>query len=219
VTANLTPLQRVAENGVIAVVRLKQPMPAGAARALVAGGIPLIEVTLTTPGALESIAEIASTVEGSIVGAGTVPDEAAARNAIAAGARFVVSPTFDADVLRTCRKNEVLCMPGAFTPAEMLRAWHAGAQLVKVFPSSQMGPSYFRDVLAPMPFLRLVPSGGVTVSNAAEWIRAGAAAVSVGSALVNAQTVLAENAAALTEQARTLVSVVTHARRPPIGKA
>src|SRR5439155_393645 len=123
---------------------------------------------------------------GCVVGAGTVLDEAAAHAVIDAGARFVVSPALIPAVMRACRERDVPCMPGAFTPTELLEAWRAGAPLVKLFPAAAVGPGFMRDVLAPLPFLRLVPSGGVTLENAGEWIRAGAAAVSVGSALVSA---------------------------------
>ena len=209
-----TPLERVMTSGVIAVVRLAHPLPVPAAKALVAGGISLIELTLTTPGALDSIPAIASAVPGSIVGAGTVLDAASARNVIAAGAQFVVSPAFDEEVVRICRDSGVLCAPGVMTPTEMLHAWRAGAELLKVFPSAQVGPSFFRDVLAPMPFLRLVPSGGVSLANAGDWIRAGAAAVSVGTSFINAQTVNESNLGALTENARALVGAVATARTP-----
>jgi 2-dehydro-3-deoxyphosphogluconate aldolase/(4S)-4-hydroxy-2-oxoglutarate aldolase len=207
------PAQKAMDAGVIAVVRLSTPLPPGAAVALVAGGVALIEITLTTPGALTTIAQIASDVPGSMPGAGTVLDVQSARDAIAAGARFVVSPTLDEHVVRACREQNVLCIPGALTPTEMLRAWRAGADMVKVFPSSPLGPGFFRDVLAPMPFLKLVPSGGVSQENAAEWIRAGAAAVSVGTSFINAQSVHDANHAALTASARRLVTIVADARR------
>jgi len=198
---------------VIGVIRLAQRLPLDAAAALVDGGVNVLEVTLTTPFALESIAELTAEIPQCVVGAGTVLDADAARDAIAAGARFVVSPVFDAGVVALCRDNDVLCMPGAFTPTEMIQAWRAGASLIKVFPSSQMGPAYFRDVLAPMPFLRLVPSGGVSLANAADWIRAGAAAVSVGTSLINASSVRDGNAAALSTDARALVTAVGAARQ------
>src|SRR6266511_2560349 len=175
-------------SGVIAVVRLKES--AGlrdVATALAAGGVTALEITLTTPGAIEAIAELAS--QGAAVGAGTVLDEKAARDVIAAGARFVVSPTLDRSVVRYCRDKGVACLPGAFSPTELLEAWRAGASLVKLFPASAVGPRYLREVLAPLPFLRVVPSGGVALENAAEWIRAGAVGVSVGSALVSAALV------------------------------
>ena len=219
-TAATTPrgLGPVLESGVIAVVRL----PAAhrlhsVVRALAAGGVNAVEVTLTTPGAIETIASLAADdglAGGCLIGAGTVLDESAARSVMDAGARFVVSPTLERTVMRVCRDRDVPCIPGAFTPTELLEAWRAGAQLVKLFPASAVGPGYLREVLAPLPFLRLVPSGGVSLENAAEWIRAGAAAISVGSALLSA-TLFAEGtdrSAELTARARALVARVAGAR-------
>jgi len=199
-------------SGVIAVVRL--PESAGlrsVAAALVAGGVSAVEITLTTPGAIEAITELASHGGGAVVGAGTVLDEKAARSVIAAGARFVVSPTLDRGVVRYCRDQGVPCLPGAFTPTELLEAWRAGAELVKLFPASALGPRYLREVLAPLPFLRVVPSGGVALENAAEWIRAGAAAVSVGSAIVSGTLVRDQSWGELTARARALVDTVAAA--------
>ena len=203
------------ESGVIAVVRAPEAARLRAvARALVAGGVGAVEITLTTPGAIAAIAELARDAElaGCLVGAGTVLDETAARAVIDAGARFVVSPTLDHAVLRACRERDVPCMPGAFTPTEILEAWRAGASLVKLFPAASLGPAFIRDVLAPLPFLRLVPSGGVTLENAGDWIRAGAAAVSVGGALLREALLGHESAAALTARARLLVTQVRAAR-------
>jgi 2-dehydro-3-deoxyphosphogluconate aldolase/(4S)-4-hydroxy-2-oxoglutarate aldolase len=200
-------------SGVIAVVRL--PDATGlhaAAGALAAGGVTAVEITLTTPGALEAITELASHGGGAVVGAGTVLDEKAARSVITAGARFVVSPTLDRDVVRVCRDQGVTCIPGAFTPTELLEAWRAGAPTVKLFPASTGGPRYLREVLAPLPFLRVVPSGGVSLENAAEWIRAGAAAISVGSALLDAALVRQARWGELTARARALVDSVAAAR-------
>src|SRR5881396_2968959 len=203
-------------SGVIAVVRLPQSADLrGVAAALAAGGVTAVEITLTTPGALEAIAELASDPElkGSLIGAGTVLDVKAARDVIARGARFVVSPTFDRFVVRYCRDHDVPCVPGAFTPTELLAAWHAGATAVKLFPASTLGPRYLPEVLAPLPFLRIVPSGGVSLENTGEWIRAGAAAVSVGSALVSAAWLADGATAELTARARALVDCVASARR------
>ena len=203
------------ESGVIAVVRAPEAARLRAvARALAAGGVGAVEITMTTPGAIATIADLARDNElgGCVVGAGTVLDEAAARAVIDAGARFVVSPTLDHAVLRACRERAVPCMPGAFTPTEILEAWRAGASLVKLFPAASLGLDFIRDVLAPLPFLRLVPSGGVTLENAAEWIRAGAAAVSVGGALLRAALLGHESAAELTARARLLVTQVRAAR-------
>ena len=201
--------------GVIAVVRLPDAKGLrSAAAALAAGGVSAVEITLTTPGALDAIAELASDdgMAGCVVGAGTVLDEQAARDVVARGARFVVSPTLDRSVVRICRDKGITCIPGAFTPTELLEAWRTGATAVKLFPASTGGPRYLREVLAPMPFLRVVPSGGVSLENAAEWIRAGAAAISVGSALVSAAPVGHAAWAELTTRARAFVDSVAGAR-------
>src|SRR5882762_3536926 len=203
-------IDRLLSCGVIAVIRLPQDVGAqhaaplqAAATALAAGGIDTIEVTLTTPGALEAIAELASDegLKGCMVGAGTVLDVKAAREVIARGARFVVSPTFDRFVVRYCNDHHVPCLPGALTPTELLAASRAGASAVKLFPASAVGPRYLREVLAPLPFLRVVPSGGVSLDNAADWIRAGAAAVSVGGALVSGTLVRDQSWGELTARA------------------
>jgi len=213
---NFPGLDPLLQSGVIAVVRLTEAVRLGpAARALAAGGVGAVEVTLTTPGAIDAIADLASDqkLAGCVIGAGTVLDESAARYVIDAGARFVVSPTLDLSVIRACRDRAVPCMPGAFTPTELLEAWRAGAPVVKLFPASAVGPAYIRDVLAPLPFLRLVPSGGVSLENAGDWIRAGAAAVSVGSALASAALLAEGSAAELTARARSFVERVAEARR------
>lgn len=202
-------------SGVIAVVRLPDTTNLrGATAALAAGGVGGLEITLTTPGALEAISDLASDeeVKGCMIGAGTVLDVKAARDVIARGARFVVSPTFDRFVVRYCNDHHVPCLPGALTPTELLAASRAGAAAVKLFPASAVGPRYLREVLAPLPFLRVVPSGGVSLENAGEWIRAGAAAVSVGSALVSPELMREAAWAELTRRARALVDAVTAAR-------
>jgi len=203
---------------VIAVVRLPESTGLrGVAAALAAGGVAAVEITLTTPGALEAIADLASQGGDCVIGAGTVLDEKDARNAIAAGARFVVSPTLDRSVVRYCKDRGVTCLPGAFTPTELLEAWRAGAPLVKLFPASALGPRYLREVLAPLPFLHVVPSGGVSLDNAGDWIRAGAAAVSVGGALVSGTLVRDQSWGELTARARALVDRVAAAREPRAG--
>ena len=222
-------LHPLLESGVIAVARL--PAAAGlraAARALAAGGVGAVEITLTTPGAIEAIGELASDRDlACVVGAGTVLDESAACEVIDAGARFVVSPTLTPAVIRVCRDRDIPCLPGAFTPTEIVEAWRAGAPLVKLFPAAPVGPGYLRDLLAPLPFLRLVPSGGVSLENVGDWIRAGAVAVSVGSALLPAALVRSEAAggaggaggAELTLRARAFVERVAQARAQLAGGA
>ena len=202
-------------SGVIAVVRLPESTGLrGVAAALAAGGVTAVEITLTTPGALEAIAGLASDPElkGCLIGAGTVLDVKAARDVVARGARFVVSPAFDRFVVRYCRDHHVPCLPGAFSPTELLEAWRAGATAVKLFPASTVGPRYLQEVLAPLPFLRVVPSGGVSLENAGEWIRAGAAAVSLGGALVTAALVREAAWPEVTRRARALVDAVAAAR-------
>src|SRR2546430_7554610 len=183
-------LDPLLQSGVIAVVRVSEPIRLGpAARALAAGGVGAVEVTLTAPGAIDAVADLASDkgLAGCVIGAGTVLDESAARHVIDAGARFVVSPALNPAVIRVCRDHEVPCMPGAFTPTEILEAWRAGAPVVKLFPASTVGPRYIRDLLAPLPFLRLLPPGGATPRNAGGWIPAGAAGGRAGSAPANAR--------------------------------
>jgi 2-dehydro-3-deoxyphosphogluconate aldolase/(4S)-4-hydroxy-2-oxoglutarate aldolase len=207
-------IDRLVSSGVIAVVRLPAAADLrSAAKALAAGGVDVVEVTLTTPGALEAIARLSSDTH-CLVGAGTVLDEGSARDVVTAGARFVVSPTLERGVIRTCRDLDVPCIPGALTPTELLDAWRAGERpsLVKLFPASAVGPRYLREVLAPLPFLRVVPSGGVSLENAGEWIRAGAAAVSVGSALVSPELLRDGAWSELTRRARALVDAVAAAR-------
>ena len=197
-------------SGVVVVLRLQGKAAAvlvDVAHAIAAGGAGAVEITLTTPGARDAIATLAADArcKDVAVGAGTVLDADAARSVLDAGARFVVSPTFEPDVLRLCRDRGVVYMPGAFTPAELLAAWRAGAPVLKLFPAAAVGPGYLRDVLAPLPELKIVPSGGVSLENAAEWIRAGAAAVSIGSALLASGV---ENLPLVTQRTKELVQRV-----------
>lgn len=210
-------IDRLMDSGVIAVVRAvdaSTDLLRHAALALAAGGVRAFEITLTTPGAAAAIAELAAddALAECRIGAGTVLDEKSAREVIDRGAKFVVSPTLDRAVVRYCRDHNVACIPGALTPTELLEAWHAGAELLKLFPASAVGPRYLREVMAPLPFLRIVPSGGVSLENAAEWIRAGAAGVSVGSALVSATILRDQSWTELTARARALVRAVAGAR-------
>jgi 2-dehydro-3-deoxyphosphogluconate aldolase/(4S)-4-hydroxy-2-oxoglutarate aldolase len=200
--------------GVVAVIRLKD---AGAFRAVVdalaAGGVRALEVTMTVPGAIELIREIAPSLpQDAVLGAGTVLDAETARAAIEAGARYVVSPVFREEVLRVCHRFDVAALPGCFTPTEILDAWEAGADVVKVFPATVLGPAYFRDLRGPFPKLRLMPTGGVSLANAGEWVRAGAVAIGVGTALVDAETVAARRFGEITERARQFVAAVAAAR-------
>jgi len=194
---------------IIAVIRLNRPLPLAAARAIAAGGISAIELTLTTPGALDSIAELVKALPDCQIGAGTVLDEVQARSGLAAGASFCVSPVYDPLIQELCREAAAGYMPGGFTPTELLAAHRSGASRIKLFPAGAVGPGYVRDLLAPMPFLSLVPSGGVSAGNAAAWLEAGAKAVSVGSALLDDETL---DPATLEDRARKLVAAVNAVR-------
>jgi 2-dehydro-3-deoxyphosphogluconate aldolase / (4S)-4-hydroxy-2-oxoglutarate aldolase len=202
------------EHGIIAVVRLDDLSTAvDVSRALVAGGVTAIEFTFTNPRAGEAIEEARSALgDEAAIGAGSVLDPETARIAILAGAEYVVTPTFKRQTVETCNRYGIPTIVGAFTATEMLTAWESGADYIKVHPASLGGPRYFKDILAPLPFLRLIPSGGVTLDNAAEFIRAGAVAVALGSNLVNGASVAKREWGTITERARMLSQSVLDAR-------
>lgn len=209
--STVTRLERA---GVVAVIRLPDPARLRSViDALADGGIRALEITMTVPRAVESIAEIAPSLPPDfLVGAGTVLDAATARRAIEAGARFVVSPVFRRDVIAACHELGCPAIPGCYTPTEILDAWEAGADIVKVFPATSLGPAFFRDVRAPLPQIKLMPTGGVSIENAGEWIRAGALAIGLGSALLDAQAIAAGDFTVITDRARRAVSAVRAAR-------
>jgi 2-dehydro-3-deoxyphosphogluconate aldolase/(4S)-4-hydroxy-2-oxoglutarate aldolase len=200
--------------GVVAVIRLKDASQVRAVvDALAAGGVRALEVTMTVPRAVEIIRELAPALpEGFLFGAGTVIDADTAHAVIDAGATFVVGPVFRPDVVAACRARNVAAIPGCFSPTEILTAHEAGAEIVKVFPATMLGPQFIKDVRAPLPQLKLMPTGGVTLDNAGEWIRAGAVAVGVGSALVDAAAVAAGRFHVISDNARRLVAAVAAAR-------
>lgn len=202
--------------GVVAIIRLKEPgQLRGVIDALAEGGLRALEITMTVPRAIELIAEIAPTLpSGFLLGAGTVLDRDTARRAIDAGARFLVSPVFRSELIEAGHAHDVPVMPGCFTPTEILAAWDAGADVVKVFPATALGPGYLKDVRAPLPQVKLMPTGGVTVENAGDWIRAGAIAVGVGSALLDAKAIGSGDLRPIADNARRIVSNVRAAREP-----
>lgn len=205
--------------GVVAVVRLKNASVGGeVARALAAGGVTIIEVTMTVPDAVRLIEELCRTLPaGVIVGAGTVLDGGTAREVISAGARFVVSPVFRPDVIAMSHRHDVPVMPGCFTPTEILDAWDAGADIVKVFPATALGPGFFKDMRGPLPHVRMMPTGGVTRENAGAWIRAGAVAIGVGTALVETAAVAERRFEAIAESARHFIAAVRQARAEAVA--
>jgi len=207
-------LKQVCDSGVVAVIRAhSKDQLVGLTEALLAGGVSGIEVTTSTPKAIAGIEMLADRFgDNAVIGVGTVIDPATARDAIAAGAQFVVSPVFDEQIIATTRRYGKVAIPGAFTPTEILRAWTAGADVVKVFPSTAMGPGFFKDILAPLPQLRLTPTGGVDLKNVADWIKAGAVFVGVGSSLVTKDALAKNDWAALTANAKAFVEAIRAAR-------
>ena len=196
----------IARDRAVAVIRTESPdQLVELAQALCVGGVVCFEITMTVPRALDGIRLVCQEMGSSVlVGAGSVLDAATAEAAVEAGAKYIVSPVFKPEVVRAAHSNDAAVMPGCFTPTEILTATEAGADVVKVFPAGVLGMSFFRGVLAPMPHLRLMPTGGVTLSNAGDWIRAGAVAVGVGSDLVDNKAVAAGDWATLTQNARAL---------------
>jgi len=194
-----------------AILRTSDADAAGPAmEAAVRGGFRVVEFTLTTPGALDRIAEFAKR-PGLVVGAGTVMTADDAREAVARGARFLVSPVVDEAVIAAARRLDVAALPGACTPTEMLRAHRAGAPLVKLFPAPADGPTYVRQIVGPMPFLKIVPTAGVSEKNAAAYLRAGAFAVGFVSSLFRAEDVAARRWEAVEERARVLLAAAAAA--------
>jgi len=207
-------LQQIADSGVIAVIRApSKDILVDIAQALMAGGVPGIEVTMSTPNAIAGIEMLAQKFgDQCVVGVGTVLDADTARNAIKAGAEFVVSPMFDETIVQTTLELGKISIPGAYTPGEIMRAWRAKADVVKVFPSTALGPTYFKDILAPLPQLKLTPTGGVDLKNAGEWIKAGAVFLGAGSALVSKDAMINKNWASITANAKAFVDAVKSAR-------
>lgn len=198
----------------VAIIRMQDAtrLPA-VVQALRTGGVRALEITMTVPGAVDAIRSVSATLPDDILlGAGTVLDAPTALEVIDAGAQFVVSPVFDPGTIRACHEQDVPIMPGCFTPTEMLSAWQAGADIIKVFPATRLGPGYLKDVRAPLPQLKLMPTGGVTPENAGDWIRAGAVAVAVGSALVDAKAVAAGDYGRIEAAARLVIANVKTAR-------
>jgi 2-dehydro-3-deoxyphosphogluconate aldolase / (4S)-4-hydroxy-2-oxoglutarate aldolase len=207
-------VEAIERAGVLAVIRMKDPDKLRAVVDAVAeGGVRTMEITMTVPGAVDLIRQIAPGLPaGFVLGAGTVLDAATAARVIDAGAQFVVSPVFRRDVIETCHSSGVAAMPGCFTPTEILDAWDAGADIVKVFPATSLGPAFFKDIRGPLPHVKLMPTGGVTLDNAEDWIRAGAVAVGIGTALLDAGAIARGAFAVLRTNAERVVAGIKAAR-------
>lgn len=200
--------------GIVAIIRMKDADKVRAVfDAIAEGGVRVIEVTMSVPGAVELIGQLAARLPpGCVLGAGTVLDGETARKVIGAGATFVVSPVFRREVITACHAQEAAVMPGCFSPTEILDAWEAGADIVKVFPATALGPGFLKDVRGPLPQVKLMPTGGVTLDNAGDWIRAGAVAVGVGTALLDSGAIASGNFALLRANAERIVASVRRAR-------
>lgn len=209
-----TNLERILRCGVVAIIRAPSgEVLSDVAAALAAGGVEAIEVTFTVPRAHKVLEEVADRLGDTVVlGAGTVLDPETARTAILAGAEFIVAPTVNPDVIRLCRRYDKLVFPGAFTPTEVVSAWEAGADIVKVFPSDFVGPGYLKALAGPLPQVRLMPTGGVNLQTAADFLRAGACALGIGGALVEPTAVANRDFARLESLARQYVELVRKTR-------
>ena len=208
-------LQRVLDAGIVAVVRSPDSEQlVEVARALADGGVTVMEITFSVPNALEVIRQVRAAMgERVLLGAGTVLDPETARAALLAGAEFIVAPTLNLDVIKLCRRYDKLVMPGAFTPTEILSAWEAGADIVKVFPADAGGPNYLKALRGPLPQIRLMPTGGVDLNTAADFLKAGACCLGVGSQLVEPKAIKERDFGRIRELARQYVEVVRRARK------
>jgi 2-dehydro-3-deoxyphosphogluconate aldolase / (4S)-4-hydroxy-2-oxoglutarate aldolase len=208
-------VQGIEACGVVAVIRMKEPEKLRAVvDALAEGGVRALEVTMTVPRAIQMIEQLAPTLpKGFLLGAGTILDAETARLAILAGAQFIVGPVFRPEVIGMCHRYDIPAMPGCFSPTEILAAWEAGADVVKVFPATVLGPGFFKDVRGPLPQVKMMPTGGVSLDNAGEWIKAGAVAVGVGTALLDAKAIAAGEYGVITANAKKIVGNVNAVRQ------
>jgi len=209
-----TTVRKLMEWGVLGIIRVQDAEGLlRITKALQDGGLDCVEITMTTPGALRAIEAASEKLTGVLMGAGTVLDAATARQAILAGSEFLVTPTVELDVIEMAHRYGKVVIPGAMSPTEILTAWEAGADMVKVFPASVLGPGYLKAVRGPLPQIPLVPTGGITADNAGEFIHAGAAMVCAGGWLVDKKAVATGHYEVLTERARQLVETVQKAKK------
>lgn len=207
-------LGRLRSSGALGIIRVGTSSDLiRIATALREGGLTCLEITMTTPGALEAIRESRERLPDVVMGAGTVLDAVTAREAILAGAQFLVTPTVKVDVIEMAHRYGVPVVPGAMTPTEILACWEAGADMVKVFPASVLGPGYIKAVRGPLPQIPLVPTGGITADNAGDFIRAGAAMVCAGGWLVDKKALAEGRYEILAEKASRLIAAVKAARK------
>lgn len=216
-------LKRLHEIGLVPVLRAESVQEAlGLAAAIAAGGVTVLEVTMTVPGAIEVLRRLREDLPHVMVGAGTVLDPETARICLLEGARFIVSPSTNVRTIELCQRYSIPVMPGALTPTEIVTAWQAGADVVKLFPAGAMGgASYIRSLKAPLPHIQMIPTGGVSLTTAREYLEAGAFALGVGADLVNAKALREGRSQEITAQAKSYLAIVqrykeaTHTGAPP----
>src|SRR6266849_2429713 len=208
-------LRHVLECGIVAVVRSPDSQQlVDVVRALADGGVTVAEITMTVPGPLDVVKAVRAALgDRVLLGAGTILDPETARAAILAGAEYIVAPTLNLDVIRLCRRYDKLVMPGAFTPTEILTAWEAGADIVKVFPADVVGPAFFKAIKGPLPQIRVMPTGGVDLTTAADFLKAGACCLGIGGQLVEPKAIAERNFDRIRELARQYVAIVQQVRR------
>lgn len=212
----MSDLQRVLDGGIVAIIRATSgEQLVNVARALYEGGIEVIEVTFTVPNVLEILAAVRKDLGKKILlGAGTVLDPETCRAALLAGAEFIVSPSLNLDVIKLCKRYGKMVMPGAFTPTEIVTAWEAGADIVKLFPADCVGPNYLKALRGPLPQVRILPTGGVDLKTLPDFFKAGACAVGLGSQLVEKAAVESGNMTRIRELAEQYVALVKQTRSP-----
>jgi 2-dehydro-3-deoxyphosphogluconate aldolase/(4S)-4-hydroxy-2-oxoglutarate aldolase len=207
-------LDRIRTTGIVAIIRSsKSELLVDVCEALLAGGVEVMEVTFTVPAAHRVLEQVTDRLgDRVLLGAGTVLDSETARIAMLAGAQFIVSPTTNLDVIKICRRYDKVVMPGALTPTEVLTAWEAGADIVKIFPSDFTGPAYLKVLAGPLPQVRMIPTGGVTLETVGDFFKAGAFAVGAGSALVEAKALAAGDLKRIETCAKQFVAAVRQAK-------
>jgi 2-dehydro-3-deoxyphosphogluconate aldolase/(4S)-4-hydroxy-2-oxoglutarate aldolase len=208
-------LEKILDCGVVAIIRMQHSANVRwIAEAIAEGGITAIEVTMTTPDALSVVQAIVQSAGETLqIGVGSVMNKATVFWAYRAGAQFIVSPVFKADIVQTAHELDMVCIPGCYSPTEIWTAYEAGADLIKVFPADVLGMDFIRALKVPMPDLSLMPTGGVKQDNAEAWMKAGASCVGVGAALLDKEAISGENKALITENARRMKAAVDRGKR------